>query len=266
MRSSNPALASAFSTNTPDRSLSELLGPQPASQTGAVATELRTDRMTIEGVIHRTLLLLGLLIVGGAFGYQAVTVTDETTVNLPSWVVGALFVGIGLVFVNLFRPQWAKFVSPVYAVVQGAVVGAISKVYEVQYDGIVLQAAGLTVAVFLLMLALYASRTIRATPRLITGIVAATGAVFVMYMVTFVLGLFGVDLPFIHDSGPIGILFSLGLVGLAAFNFILDFYVIENGVAAGAPADRNWQGAFGILLTLVWLYLEMLRLLSKLRR
>ena len=265
MRSSNPALASAFSTKTPDRSLSELLGPPPEARPSGVATEVRTDRMTIEGVIHRTLFLLGLLIAGGIFGYRSVTITDESTVNIPGWVMGAMIVGIGLVFLNLFRPQYAKFVSPAYAVVMGTVVGAISKVYEIQFDGIVLQAAGLTVSVFLLMLALYASRTIRATPRLISGIVAATGAVFVMYLVTFVLGLFGVDLPFIHDSGPIGILFSLGLVGLAAFNFILDFYVIENGVAAGAPADRNWQGAFGIVLTLVWLYLELLRLLSKLR-
>ena len=212
MRSSNPALASAFSTKTPDRSLSELLGPPPEARPSAVDTEVRTDRMTIEGVIHRTLFLLGLLIAGGIFGYQSVTVTDESTVNIPGWVMGAMLVGIGLVFLNLFRPQYAKFVSPAYAVVMGTVVGAISKVYEIRFDGIVLQAAGLTVSVFLLMLALYASRTIRATPRLISGIVAATGAVFVMYLVTFVLGLFGVDLPFIHDSGPIGILFSLGLV------------------------------------------------------
>jgi uncharacterized YccA/Bax inhibitor family protein len=267
MRSSNPALTRAFTTRQPDRSVAEILGPPSTASQGPIVSDGagRSDRMTVGGVIGRTILLLALLVTAGAFGWSRVGVTDAAETTLPSWTLLALFGTIGLIFLNLFKPHLARFVAPAYALVAGALVGAISHVYEVRFDGIVLQAAGLTVAVFFVMLALYTSRTIRATPRLVSGIIAATGGVMVFYLLNIVLGLVGFDVPFIHNSGPIGIAISGAIVVLAAFNFILDFAIIENGVAAGAPAEREWFAAFGLLLTLVWLYVELLRLLSLLR-
>ena len=147
----------------------------------------------------------------------------------------------------------------------GVVVGAISKVYEVEFDGIVLQAVGLTVAVFGIMLFLYASRIIKVTERMVMGIVAATAAIFLVYLVNIVLHLFGGGVPFIHDTGPVGIIISLVIVGVAAFNFLIDFYFVERAVAAGAPRYMEWYAAFGLTVTLIWLYLEILRLLAKIR-
>jgi len=154
----------------------------------------------------------------------------------------------------------------VYAAATGAMAGAISHFYEVQFNGIVLQAVGLTIGVFVMMLVLYSTRTIKVTDRLRNGIIAATGAVLLVYLATFVLRLFGADIPMIHDGGLIGIGFSLLVVGIASFNLLLDFDLIERGVKMGAPRYMEWYGAFGLMVTLVWLYLEMLRLLSKLRQ
>ena len=144
--------------------------------------------------------------------------------------------------------------------------GAISHVYEAQWNGIVLQAVGLTVGVLSILLFLYATRVIKVTDKLRTGIIAATGAVFVVYLIAMVLSLFGVHVSFLNDGGPVAILFSLVIVGIAAMNLVLDFDFIERGAAAGAPKYMEWFGAFGLLVTLVWLYLELLRLLGNLRR
>ena len=144
--------------------------------------------------------------------------------------------------------------------------GAISHVYEAQWNGIVVQAVGLTVAVLSILLFLYATRVIKVTDKLRTGIIAATGAVFVFYLIAIVISLFGVNLSFLNDGGPVAIIFSLVIVGIAAMNLVLDFDFIERGAAAGAPKYMEWYGAFGLLVTLVWLYLELLRLLGNLRR
>ncbi len=220
--------------------------------------------MTTGGVFTATAVLLVILLGFGWVGWNQVEVTG-TDATIPGWTFGVMIGALGVALVTIFVPKAARFTAPVYAGAMGVVVGAISKVYEVEFDGIVLQAVGLTVAVFGIMLFLYASRIIVVTRRLMMGIVAATAAVFLVYVVNIILSLFGSSVPYMHDTGPVGIIFSLVIVGIAAFNFLIDFYFVERAVAAGAPSYMEWYAAFGLTVTLIWLYLELLRLLSKIR-
>ena len=222
------------------------------------------ETMTVGGTISAAGVLLVLLLAAGCVGWAQVSPAPEG-VRFPGWILPALLVGLGIAFLTIFKPRLARFTGPVYALVEGLLLGAISHVYNLAYGGIVVQAVGLTLAVFGLMLFLYATRVIKVTDKLRMGIVAATGAVFLVYMVSLVLRLFGADVPFIHDASPIGILISLAVVVIAALNLVLDFDFIEQGAAKGAPKYMEWYGAFGLLVTLVWLYLELLRLMSKLR-
>jgi len=225
----------------------------------------RSDAMTLNGVVTASGVLLAILLVAGWFGWQSVE-QSELDVQLPSWLFIALIGALGVAILTIFKPKLARFTSPLYAALEGLVLGAISALYEAQFDGIVLQAVGLTVGVFITLLFLYATRVIKVTEKLRMGIVAATGAVMLVYVASMVLRLFSVDVPFIHDAGPIGILFSLAVVVIAAMNLVLDFDFIERGAAIGAPKYMEWYAAFGLLVTVVWLYLELLRLLSKLRQ
>jgi uncharacterized YccA/Bax inhibitor family protein len=204
------------------------------------------------------------VVAAGWFGWASVEASPEQ-VRVPGWVFPVMLGGLGIAILTIFKPKWARFTAPVYAVAEGLLLGAVSRLYEFEFDGIVLQAVGLTIGVFALLLFLYATRIIEVTENLRMGIVAATGAVLVVYVVSLVLRLFGADIPFIHDAGPVGILFSLVVVVIAALNLVLDFDFVERGAAAGAPRYMEWYGAFGLLITLVWLYLELLRLLAKLR-
>lgn len=230
--------------------------------------------MRLGGTLSAAAILLLVLVVAAFFGWQAtevvtaVNTAGETVVvssQLPAWIIVSAIVGFGLAILTIFKPKLARFTAPLYAAAQGAFVGAISKLYEVQFDGIVLQAVGLTIGVFVMMLVLYATGTIKVTDRLRKGIFAATGAVCLVYLVTLVARLFGSDIPMIHDAGVVGIGFSLVVVGIASSNLLLDFDFIERGVEMRAPRYMEWFGAFGLMVTLVWLYLELLRLLSKLR-
>lgn len=230
-----------------------------------------------QGVASATAVLLAIIAVVGIAGWNAVhteTVTtvnsqlqevESTSVSIPPWLIGAVLVGFVLVVVTFFKPLWARVTAPLYAVAEGLFVGAISKVYEVQFEGIVLQAVGLTIGVFAMMLVLYATGRIRVTPRFRLGIIAATGAVCLIYLATAVMRLFGGDMPFIHGTGPIGIGFSLVVVVIAALNLTLDFDFVDRAEQAGAPRQLEWFAALGLVVTLVWLYLELLRLLAKLR-
>jgi uncharacterized YccA/Bax inhibitor family protein len=168
--------------------------------------------------------------------------------------------------VTIFKPRVAPYTSPFYAVLEGLFLGAISARYAVQYAGLPLQAVGLTFMVFLAMLTVYQTRIIKVTDKLRFGIAAATGGIALFYLLSFVLAMFGVQIPMIHGSGMVGIGFSLIVVGIAALNLVLDFDFIDRGVQAQAPKHMEWYAAFGLLVTLVWLYLEILRLLSKLQR
>ena len=232
------------------------------------------DTMRLGGTLSAAAILLGILVVAGGVAWQSVEVvtqrnplTGETVVTsgLPGWIIIAALAGFGIGILTVFKPKLARITGPVYAVLLGSVAGAISHFYEVQFSGIVLQALGLTVGVFVMMLVLYATRTIRVTDKLRSGIFAATGAVALVYLVSIVLGLFGTQVPMIHESGPVGILFSRAVVVIASMNLLVDFDMIERGVTMGAPRYMEWYGAFGLMVTLVWLYLELLRLLSKLR-
>ncbi len=220
--------------------------------------------MTFSGTLSATAVLLALLAVGAVFGWNSVT-QNEVSTSLPGWLIFAVLGGFGVAILTIFKPHLARFTAPLYAGVEGLVLGAISAVYNFAFEGIVLQAVGLTAGVLALMIFLYTSRIVQVTDKLRMGIVAATGAIALMYLVTMVIGFFGGGVPFIHDSGTFGIIFSLAVVGVAAFNLMLDFDLIEKGVNAGAPRYMEWYAAFGIMVTLVWLYLEMLRLLAKLR-
>ena len=222
------------------------------------------DTMTVGGVVSASAVLLMIVVAAGWFGWHAVDASPEE-VRVPGWLLPVLLGGFGIAILTIFKPKLARFTAPVYAIAQGLVLGGISRLYEFQFEGIALQAFGLTVGVFALLLFLYATRIIEVTQKLRMGIVAATGAVLVVYVFSLVLRLFGANVPLIHGAGPVGILFSLVVVVIAALNLVLDFDFIERGAAAGAPKYMEWYGAFGLLVTLVWLYLELLRLLAKLR-
>ena len=240
-------------------------GPGITEPADVTARESWRDVMTLDGVVLRCLLLAPIIAVTGWFGWSSVEVVDGVVTDVPGWLILAVLGGFAIAMVTVFRPQLARFTAPAYAAAEGLFLGAISAVFEVRYDGIVLQAVLLTGGVFVAMLGLYAKRIVKVDDRMRRGIIAATLAVGLVYLVSIVLRIFGADIPMIHEAGPVGILFSLAVVGIAAANLLLDFDLIEKGIDQGAPKWMEWYAAFALLVTLVWLYLELLRLLSKLR-
>jgi uncharacterized YccA/Bax inhibitor family protein len=219
--------------------------------------------MTLQGAVNKTLILTSLLVVTAAAAWKLVEVSPAAFAPL---LIGSMIGGLLLVLASCFRPTWSPVVAPAYGVVEGVFVGVISARYAALHEGIVLQAALLTVGILFALLFAYQSRLIKATENFKLGIVAATGGICLVYLLTIVLGLFGVQIPYIHQGGVIGIGFSLFVVVIAALNLVLDFDFIENGVAMGAPKYLEWQAALGLLVTIVWLYVEILRLLAKMRR
>ena len=233
--------------------------------------------MTVNGVISATAVLFVLLLASAAFGWTSTGGPDEVVLSdgsigynysIPTLAWVGLIVGLGLAFLLMFKPQFAKFIAPLYAIAQGFFVGAISRMYETFYDGIVVQAAGATIAVFGVMLVLYRTRIIKVTDRFRKIVVSATIGVMVFYGVSLLISLFaGPDsVSFLSSPSLLGIAFSVFVAGLAAFNLALDFDFIERGAQQGLDKNFEWVAAFGLLVTIVWLYLEMLRLLSKLRQ
>ena len=226
----------------------------------------REDAMTIQGAANKTIILLFILLVPAAFVWREFFRLGID--RFPFYVyLGGGFIG-GLVFaiITIFKKKWAPYTAPVYAACEGVALGALSALFEKIYPGIVMQAVGLTFGTLFMLLLAYKSRLIKATENFKLGVTAATGGIFLIYLVSFVLRLFGVNVPFIHDAGIIGIGFSAFVVVIAALNLVLDFDFIEEGEKQGAPKYMEWYAAFGLLVTLIWLYIEILRLLSKLRR
>jgi uncharacterized YccA/Bax inhibitor family protein len=220
--------------------------------------------MTLPGVIHRSILLL--LLVAGTSAGVWVYADSHPSAIYPTMMIGALG-GFVVAMVTAFKKDWAAVTSPVYAVLEGLFIGGISLVMEQRFPGLVLQAVLLTFGVMFALLAAYQSRIIRPSETFKSVIVAATFGIVVVYLVSMVLQLFfHTEIPLINGSGPMGIAFSLVVVGIAALNLVLDFDFIENGVAAGAPKWMEWYAAFALTVTLVWLYIEIIRLLSKMRR
>jgi uncharacterized YccA/Bax inhibitor family protein len=181
------------------------------------------------------------------------------------WALGGAVVGLLTALAICFRHTWAPTLAPVYALTEGLFLGGVSASFEAQYPGIVIQAVGGTFGTLAGLLLAYQSGLIRATENLKLGIVAATGGICLVYLISLVGGLFGFPVPFIHEAGPVGIGFSLFVVVVAALNLVLDFDFIEQAADRGAPKYLEWYGAFALMVTLVWLYMEILRLLSKLR-
>jgi uncharacterized YccA/Bax inhibitor family protein len=184
---------------------------------------------------------------------------------MPWTLIGAIG-GFIVALLTIFKPQWSSVTAPIYSLLQGVFLGGISAYFESMYPGIVIQAVGLTFATCLGLLIAYRSGLIKATENFKSGVIAATGGIAIVYVVTIILGFFGIRVPYIHEGGLIGIGFSLFVVTVAALNLVLDFDFIEKGSQGGAPKFMEWYGAFGLMVTLIWLYIEILRLLTKLRQ
>ncbi|WP_077327541.1 Bax inhibitor-1/YccA family protein [Virgibacillus siamensis] len=227
--------------------------------------DFTSKRMTLQGTINRTFLLTMALLIAAAFTWNQSFNGNQSLVT--GLLVFGLIAGFILALITIFIPKAAPFTSIPYALAEGLVLGGISARYESLYDGVTMQAALLTFGVLLLMLLFYKTGLIKVTKKFRIGVLCATGAIMLAYLITFIMRLFGVhDIFYMHSSGPIGILISVGIVIVAALNLALDFDLIERGVKRNAPKHMEWYGAFGLMVTLVWLYLEILRLISKLRR
>ncbi|MCK9538655.1 Bax inhibitor-1/YccA family membrane protein [Dokdonella sp.] len=218
--------------------------------------------MTMNGTVNKTAFLLILALVGAMFSWSRYA-GPESIPGLMPLAIGGAVVGLVLALVTVFKKTWAPITAPLYAAIQGVFIGAISVIFEARFPGIVMQAVGLTFGVMAAMLMAYRSGLIRATEKFKLGVVAATGGVLLLYLANFVMGFFGHSIGIVTSNSAMGIGFSLVVVVIAALNLILDFDLIESGVAQGAPRYMEWYGAFALVVTLVWLYLEMLRLLSK---
>ena len=233
---------------------------------GQIVSGADTGTMTINGTINKTGLLLLLVVLTGAYSWSQAFGADGAINPAISWYLwGGMLVGLGLALLTIFKKAWAPITAPLYAIAQGFFLGAISAIYDARFEGIVVQAVMLTFGTLFVMLAAYRAGLIKATEKFKMGVVAATGGILVVYLASIVLGFFGVQVPMIHGSGMIGIGFSLFVVVIAALNLVLDFDFIEKASAQGAPKVTEWYGAFGLMVTLVWLYLEFLRLLSKIQ-
>ncbi|MDD3089902.1 MAG: Bax inhibitor-1/YccA family protein [Candidatus Omnitrophica bacterium] len=217
------------------------------------------DPMTIQGTVNKTLLSLALVVFGAFMVWMKPLVF--TPMIWPAAIIGFI-----VAIATVFRKTWAPVTTPIYALVEGVVLGTISALLERSYPGIVMQAVALTFGTLFCLLLAYSSGLIKATENFKLGIVAATGAIALIYIVSMVLGLFKIQIPFVFGGGPLGILFSLFVVSIAALNLVIDFDFIETGAEAGAPKYMEWYGAFSLMITLVWLYMEILRLLAKTRQ
>jgi uncharacterized YccA/Bax inhibitor family protein len=264
---SNPVLTRGFTVD--EQRAGWAAADTVAAQSGldaVMAGPVTTGRVMTMG---NTVLAIGvcfvLLVGAGAVGWTIPESNPAGDLTLPWWLILLPLAGLGLVLLGLFRPRTSPIVAPVYSLMLGVFLGAVSKVYENQWDGVVVQAILATACVFLVVLALYALRVVKVTNRFIMGVAAATLGLVLLYAVGLLLNLFGIRLSFLYGSGPGAILISVVAVIVASLNLFIDFAVVERGVEARAPAYYEWYAAMGLMVTVVWLYLEMLRLLARLR-
>jgi uncharacterized YccA/Bax inhibitor family protein len=221
------------------------------------------EAMTLTGTVNKTGILLICVVATAAWSWSRFFHAPASDTLLPLVAIGGIG-GFIVAMVTIFRKEWSPVTAPIYSLLEGLALGGISALFELRYPGIAMQAVGLTFATLFVLLIAYHTGLIRVTEKFKLGVVAATGGIAVFYLVQFVLGFFGVRFAAINGSGVLGIGFSVVVVIVAALNLVLDFDFIENGVSAGAPKYMEWYGAFGLIVTLVWLYLEILRLLTKL--
>jgi uncharacterized YccA/Bax inhibitor family protein len=240
MRTANPALTNETF--------------QPAYTAGA-------PTMTINGTVHKTAFLLMLVMVPAMWVWNMAMQNPPTAVP---WMIGGLIGGLVVALVTCFKKEWSPVTAPLYALAEGLFVGGISAFYQQQFQGIVLQAAMLTFGTLFALLAAYRSGWIKCTQNFRLGVVAATGGIAFVYLLSMILRMFGVNMSFMYDASLLSIGISVFVVIIAALNLVLDFDFIEGGSEVGAPKYMEWYAAFGLLVTLIWLYLEILRLLAKL--
>lgn len=223
------------------------------------------EAMTLGGTVNRAAIMLALVLITAGWTWNQFYVSQDAAAVAPYLWIGLLG-GLVAALVTIFKKTWAPVTAPIYALLEGLALGGISAVFEARFPGVVLQAVGLTFGTLAALLLAYRSGLIKATENFKLGVVAATGGIFVVYLVDMVLRFFGIGIPFIHESGMVGIGFSIFVVIIAALNLVLDFDFIESGVAQRAPKYLEWYAAFALMVTLIWLYLEILRLLGKTRR
>lgn len=229
-------------------------------------TIMSGETMTVQGTINKALVLFGLLLAGAYytwnifFSLESLELAQST---IMPWMLGSAIIGFVLAIATSFMRKLSPFLAPIYAMVEGLFLGAISAFFESMYPGIVVQAVGLTMATFFMMLFLYKTQIIRVTKKFVMGVVAATMGIAVFYLIGFILSLFGVQVGILYGNSLISIGLSLVIVVIAALNLVLDFAFIDHATQSGAPKYMEWYGAFGLMVTLVWLYIEILRLLSK---
>jgi uncharacterized YccA/Bax inhibitor family protein len=268
MRTSNPALGENIFRNQGGNQSGQFgsRAIQYGERFGGSLPEV-TSRMTLNGTINKTGILLVLAIASAGFTWFQFLQSGNPADVMP-YMLGGMLGGLVFALVTIFKKEWAPVTAPAYALLEGLVLGGLSAVFELRYPGIAIQAVGLTFGTLFAMLFLYRTGVIKVTEKFRLGVFAATGGIALFYLLEMVLRLFGINFAGpngVNGSGMIGIGFSLIVVGVAALNLVLDFDFIEKGVQYGAPKYMEWYGAFGIMVTLVWLYLEMLRLLSKMR-
>ena len=250
-RSGNPALnAATFSSSAPDASF---------------AASAPAATMTLQGTVNRTGILLALVFVSASYTWSMFFSSGNPAMVMP-WAIGGAVVGLLLALVTMFKKQWSGITAPLYAIAEGLFLGAISAIFEAQYPGIVIQAVGLTLGTLASLLFLYKTGLVKPTENFRLMVTSATMGIGLLYLVSMMMNMFGSGgIGFIHSNGLFGIGFSLFVVAIAALNLVLDFDFIEQGSEMGAPQYMEWFGAFSLMVTLIWLYLEMLRLLDKLR-
>ena len=245
MRTSNPALSDNTFARVP----------------GLVRTE---EAMTAQGTATKAFLLLLCVLVTASWVWSKYYQTMNPQVVTPWLAIGGI-AGFVVALVTVFKPTWSPITAPVYALLEGLLIGGVSALMEAQFHGIVIQAVALTFGTCLAMLMAFKTGVIRATENFKMGVVAATGGIALFYIITMVIGFFGIRMPLMYGNSWASIGFSLFVVVIAALNLVLDFDFIEQGAARGAPKYMEWYGAFGLMVTLIWLYLEILRLLAQLR-
>ena len=252
-RSGNPALNAETFTREARGS-----GPRGIQSTAS-------EVMTLQGTVNKTGILLALVVLSASYTWNIFFQTGNSGSVMPiAW--GGLIVGIIFFVITMFKVQWAGITAPIYAIAQGLFLGAFSALLELQFPGIVIQAVGLTLGTLTSLLFLYKTGIIKPTENFRLMIVSATMGISLLYLVSILMNMFGsAGIGFIHSNGIFGIGFSLFVVGIAALNLVLDFDFIEQGSEAGAPKYMEWFGAFCLMVTLIWLYIEILRLLAKLR-
>ena len=244
MRSSNPALGAKTFESLPVSS---------------------SEAMTIDGTVNKTALLLLLVIASAFYVWRIFFSASGNPAAVMPWILVGAIGGLIAAIVTSFKKEWSPITAPIYAILEGLFLGGISATFEARFPGIVMQAVALTFGTLFCLLMAYKSKLIQVTQNLRLGIFAATGAIALFYLVSMGLSFFKIQIPFVYGNGIVGIIFSIVVVAVAAMNLVLDFDFIETGAEQRAPKYMEWYGAFALMVTLIWLYLEILRLLSKVR-